>query len=205
MRYFLYDFTFITAALPVLIWFRPKWLFESRAARKPIRGGALVISNHSGFFDPIYLLAAVWYRRHHMLCMKEFFDRPVIGRLFRWFHCIPVDRQNFGMGTLRDIVEILKKGKVVSLFPEGHVSAGQLASFKSGMVLMALQSRTPIVPVYIKAQAKWWHRAVFVIGEPIDLVARFGERPNFAQIDEMTALLRDKEAQLAAVAEKGGK
>ena len=30
--------------------------------------------NHDGFFDPIYLMFAIWYRRHRFICRKEFFD-----------------------------------------------------------------------------------------------------------------------------------
>ncbi|MBR5428265.1 MAG: hypothetical protein IK118_07945, partial [Clostridia bacterium] len=74
LRYLVYDFVKASAALPGMIWLRPRWRFESKAAKKFIRGGALLIANHSGFFDPVNVMFAVWYRRHHFVCSKEFFD-----------------------------------------------------------------------------------------------------------------------------------
>ena len=197
-----YDFTKITAGLPGLLWLRPKWIYESKAARKRLRGGHLVIANHAGFFDPIYVMIAVWYRRHRFICGKEFFESKA-GRLFRAFHCIPVDRGNFRIDTLRQISDALQAGAIVSLFPEGHVNdgSGEMAAFKSGMVLMALQGKAPIVPVYVLPPKPRYRRLRLVIGEPIDIIARYGSRPSFSKIDEIAAMLQEKEERLKALAE----
>ena len=73
-RYFFYDFMKVTGALPGLIWLRPKWIYETPTAKKRLRNGCIVISNHHSFFDPVYLMYAIWYRRHHFICGKEFFE-----------------------------------------------------------------------------------------------------------------------------------
>ena len=62
--YFLYDFGKITAVIPCLLWYRMKRLYASPEAKKKIKGGAILISNHSGNVDPIAIMTAVWYRRH---------------------------------------------------------------------------------------------------------------------------------------------
>ena len=144
---------------------------------------------------------AVWYRRHHFICGKEFFETKSRW-LFKNFLCIPVDRQNFGMDSLRQITGELRAGSLVSLFPEGHINdgSGQMAAFKSGMVLMALQGRVPIVPMYFKEPVRWYNRLRLVIGEPIDIVARYGTRPSLSQIDEIVALLQDREEELKKLA-----
>ena len=203
LRFWFYDFVKLTAALPGLIWLRPKWIFASPQAKKPLRGGYLAICNHIGFFDPVYLMLAIWYRRHHFVCDKLFFEGKKRW-LFRRFLCIPVDRENFGMDTLRSIAGELRGGSLVSLFPEGHINddSGRLAAFKSGMVLMALQGRAPIVPVYVRPKTRWYQRLRMVIGEPIDIVARYGTRPTLAQIDEIVALLQAGEEELKHYAER---
>lgn len=205
LRYWFYDFVKLTAALPGLIWFRPKWIYENEAARKRIRGGALIIANHGGFFDPICVMTAIWYRRHHFVCDKMFFQGKKRW-LFERFLCIPVDRENVGMDLLRTVADELKAGSLVSLFPEGHVqeeSGGAgLASFKSGVVLMALQGKAPIVPVYCRPKPHWWSRLRMVIGEPVDLNERYGKRPSLSQIEKISETLRAKEVELAALANK---
>lgn len=197
IRYLFYDFVKFTSAIPGLIAFRPRYIYENENARRRIKGGTLLISNHMGFFDPVYIMFAIWYRRHRFICTKDFFESKA-GWLFKGFLCIPIDKQNVNLSTFREIVEHLKCGELVSMFPEGTVSAGaQTASaFKSGMVLMALKSGCPIVPVYIKPRKHWYERVTTVIGEKIDIREMYGETPTFTQINAITALLHEKENKL---------
>lgn len=197
IRYLFYDFVKFTA-IPGYLWFRPKRVFASKEAKRKIKGGTLLISNHVGFSDPIMIMLSIWYRRHHFICTKDFFEGK--SRLiFKGFHCIPIDKENFGMGSFRTITEHLKNGELVSMFPEGHVnedSTKGVDQFKSGMVLMSVMSGKPIVPVYIKPRKHFYNRSVIAIGEPIDIVALHGERPSMTQIDETARMLRDKEIEL---------
>lgn len=201
-RYLVYDFVKLTASVPGMLWMRPRWRYETNAAKKRIRGGALLIANHYGFFDPVYVMFAVWYRRHHFICGKEFFETKAAW-LFKQFLCIPVDRANVGFGTMRTITDELKNGSLVSIFPEGHINedgSGDLGAFKSGPVLIALQGKAPIVPVYVKPREHFWQRMTFVIGEPIDLVQRYGKRPSMSEIDAVAEELRQKEEELKQIA-----
>ena len=201
LKYIVYDFVKLTAAIPGLLWLRPRWRYENKAARTRIRGGALLIANHAGFFDPIDLMFAVWYRRHHFICGKEFFETKARW-WFKRFLCIPIDRQNVSFATMRNIAEELKSGSLVSIFPEGHINdgTGDLAAFKSGPVLIALQGKAPIVPVYVRPKKRFWNRVTFVIGEPIDLFARYGKRPSMSEIDAIAAELQNKEEELKQIA-----
>ncbi|MBQ7474474.1 MAG: 1-acyl-sn-glycerol-3-phosphate acyltransferase [Clostridia bacterium] len=195
-RYLFYDFVKLTAGLPGLLLFRPKWVYESEKAKKRIRGGALVAANHYGFFDPLYVMFAVWYRRHRFICGKEFFESRA-RLLFRAFLCIPIDRENFNVSSLRAITDALLEGSLVSMFPEGRIAeeekTGELGAFKSGMALMALRAKVPIVPVYVKPRKSVWQRARFAIGEPIDVAAEYAEAPSFATIEKIAREVRDKE------------
>lgn len=197
-NYFVYDLVRITAALPGLLWLRPKKIYESEAARSGLKGGVLVIANHANFCDPIYLMISLWRRRHHFVCIKDFFNGKFLSWLFTQFHCIPIDRENFSMDSLRKITDELKDGNLVSMFPEGYVHSegGSLAPFKSGMVLIAMQSKKPIVPVYMKKPEKFYNRLVLAIGEPVDVCALYGDRPSLSQIGEVSAILQEKEENL---------
>ena len=197
-NYIVYDFVRITAAIPGLIALRPKLVYENEAAKRKLRGGVLLISNHAGFFDPVYLMLSIRYRRHHFVCIKDFFEGNRFKRwLFTQFHCIPIDRENFSMDSLRRITDELKAGRLVSMFPEGHVvGEKELAPFKSGMVLMALRGNCPILPVYVKPQEHFWNRLTVAVGEPVDLRGMYGPLPSLSQIDEAANMLRDKENKL---------
>lgn len=196
-KYFGVDFIRLTGALPTLLWYRPKVLYENENAKKKIRGAALVISNHNCFFDPIYVMLGLWYRRHRFICNKEFYETKAKAFL-RIVRCIPIDIENFNIGSLREINDCLKRGELVSMFPEGHINdgSGEMRQFKSGMVLMAVRADVPIVPMYIKEHKPKSGRLKMIIGEPIDIKKRCGGMPNLQQIDQLTAELFDKENQL---------
>ena len=87
------------------------------------------------------------------------------------------------------------------LFPEGHVGSGEkMTEFKSGMVLISMQSKCPIVPIYLKPRAHWYSRLKVVIGEPVDITKMYSGMPAFSKIEEITKLLREREEELERLA-----
>lgn len=203
-RFFLQDFIKITGAWTAAVWLRPKRLFESKKAKKHIRGGAVAIANHTGVTDPIALFFAFWYRRLHIMAMKELFTKKFGNWFFRKALCIPVDRANFNTQTFHEAVEVLNEGGVLAIFPEGEINhdTSTVKAFKSGAVLMALRGHAPIVPVYIAPLTKWYSRAVMVIGEPIYPEEICGSTPSLNSIDEVSKILREKELALKEVYQK---
>ena len=201
--YLFYDFVKITAAIPGLIWFRPKKVFVNESARKRIKGGALLISNHSSNIDPIILMFAIYYRRHHFIATKELFEGKVKRFLFERFHCIEIDRENIGVSVFRNITDTLKDDKLVAMFPEGHVTKDEeVQKFKSGMVLMSISSKKPIIPVYIKVRKSFWHRQYVIVGEPINPSEILPKIPSLSDMDKIAELLREKEKELKAIADE---
>jgi hypothetical protein len=69
------------------------------------------------------------------------------------------------------------------------------------MVLMAIRSGAPIVPVYIKPKKSFFSRLNVVIGERVSVMELYGERPTFAQIDVAAKLLYEREEQLKNLAD----
>ncbi len=199
-----YDFTIITG-LPAFVILRPKKHYQTEKAREKIKGGALLIANHVGFTDPVALMLCIWYRRHRFICAEVFYENKVAAWLFNQFHCIPVNRENVGMDTMRTIVDALKNDQIVTMFPEGHVSTAEdkgTDQFKSGMVLMSVMSRKPIVPIYIAPRKSIWERVHMMVGDPIDIVGKYGPMPSLAQIEEITKELRECEDNLKNLLEE---
>ena len=202
-KYFFYDFVRVTA-IPGLLFFRPKKIYISEEAKKKIRGGALIISNHVSLSDPMYLMLTIWYRRHHFIAMKELFEKSKFNEwLFsKAFLCIKIDRDNFSIKTFKEIVNHLKNDEVVTMFPEGRVNINKEGTnaFKSGMIIMALKSGCPIVPVYIKRRKHWYSRLILGVGEPLD-IKNFskGDKPTMEEINEAAKYLELQESKLEAL------
>lgn len=192
-----FDFVRITAA-PGLLWFRPKKVYENEAAKKKIRGPAILIANHVGMIDPMYLMLLIWYRRHRFICKSELMSKKAGKFWLTLFRCIPIDKENMSFTTMRSITDVLKGGALVSMFPEGqvHKESDTPASFKSGMILMSIQSGAPIIPIYVKPREHFYDRIEAAIGEPFSVKELYGERPKFSQINEAAELLHQKELRL---------
>ena len=200
--YLVYDLIYVAAGIPGLIFFRPKNVYVNENAKKRIKGGAIVIANHSGLVDPVYLMLTIRYRRHHFVCLESFFNGRFRGWLFSQFHCIPINRENFSLGQLKRITGELEKGHMVSMFPEGHVSRENLSPFKSGVILMALRSKKPIIPVYVMPRKHWYNRLLAFIGEPYSVVDDIGEKPAMGKIDLAAQTLEQKARELSLLAQE---
>ena len=196
MGNFWYDFVKVTGMIPGLIWIRPKVI---RVGGKCPRGGVLISSNHPTFLDPIILLASIRARRLPSLATTDLFTTKLKAFMFTRMHCIPVDKNNFSMTTFHEVVDRLKDGCAVVIFPEGHVNRGggqEINAFKSGAILMAHRASAPILPVYSARREKWYHRQYGVVGQPFDGRSAVGMIPTMEQVERVSEQLREKEMEL---------
>lgn len=198
--YFWHDLLWGLAYLPGWLWLRPKNYFVSEKAKQKIKGGALVVANHIGFYDPVYMMMSLYYRRQHFVAAKELFSNRFKKFLFeKIFLCICVDRESSGLSMVRSVINVLNDGEVVSLFPEGHINVENVDApnaFKSGVVLMALKSGCPIVPMYIQKRKNIFKRQVTIYGEPISVSLADTKLPVMEYIDQVTKNLHEKEVEL---------
>ena len=198
-RYLIYDLIRIFAS-PSLLFFRPKKIYISEKAKTKMRSGVLIISNHISLFDPMYLLMGIWRRRLRFVAMDQMFKT----KFKNWFLtkcclCIPIDREHFSIKSFKEIVNHLENGEAVTIFPEGHVNVNEegVQAFKGGMVMMALRSGTPIVPVYILRRKHWYSRLVIGVGESVNANEfKTGERLSLEDVDKASQFLHEQEVEL---------
>ena len=193
---FFYDFVKVTGAIPALIWIRPKVI---HIGQKCPKGGVLISSNHPTFMDPITILTSFPWRRLHSLVTKDLYKNKLMTFMLTCMHCIQVDKDNFSMASFHEVVDRLKDGKAVVIFPEGQVNQGdgrEVQAFKSGAILMAHRANAPILPVYIVKREKWYRTQRVVVGEPFDVKAAVGLIPSMEKMNAVTEQLREKELEL---------
>jgi len=113
------------------------------------RESFIFASNHLSYADPLIVGCAlnreVWF-----LAKKELFRNRLFAWLIRTYHAIPVDRDEIDRKTLKIVLDTLKSGESVLMFPEGTRSRnGDLHPLKDGLGFIALLSRISVVPVYV--------------------------------------------------------
>lgn len=192
----LYYFVKITGILPVLLWLRPH-IHRIGTEKKP-KGGFLVSANHSTFVDPVVMALSFPFRTIRLLATTDILNT----KLKRWFffrmNCIEVNKENFSVNSLHDVLFYLRHGKVVGIFPEGHAHLGSdaITPFKSGMILMAYKARAPIVPMHIVPPHKKHGRWHAVIGDPVDIYPLCGPIPSAAALENAAQYMRERELEL---------
>ena len=113
--------------------------------------------------------------------------------------CIQVDKSNFTLSAFHDVVNALKEGDSVVIFPEGEVNQNDTRAplaFKSGAVLMAHKSGAPLVPMYIVRREHWYQRQYVVVGESIDVRTMLGPVPTMEAMTRASDFLHDQEEKL---------
>jgi 1-acyl-sn-glycerol-3-phosphate acyltransferase len=114
----------------------------------PAEGPVLLAGNHSGFLDgPIVMIMLP--RPSAFLVKSEIFTGP-----FRWLltfaRQIPIHRGTPDRTALRAGLDVLARGGVLGVFPEGTRGSGDLATIQHGIGYLALNAQCPIVPVLCK-------------------------------------------------------
>src|SRR3954447_21681250 len=96
---------------------------EAGGEHIPVRGGAVLASNHVSYLDFLFcgLAAQPSKRLVRVMAKKAGFDHKISGPLMRGMKHIPVDRAA-GAGAYSTAVKALAGGEIVGVFPEATVS-----------------------------------------------------------------------------------
>ena len=108
----LYDFS-RWSGWPLFFWFRVKKVYVNKKQKHHIRGGAIVISNHILYSDPMVLHCGLWDRRLDFVITDDITNTKFKHWVFRQWGCIPVNRQKFSLNHFREIVQRLEGGNLI--------------------------------------------------------------------------------------------
>ncbi len=123
----------------------------------PRTGGALVLSNHQSFLDPV-LVGVCTRRRLTYLARKTLFRGP-LKWLIESLNAIPIDRDGMGLSGLKETLRRLKREEAVVIFPEGtRTPNGKLQQLLPGFVALVRRGRVPLIPVGIDGAYQSWPR-----------------------------------------------
>lgn len=155
---------------------------------------AIIIANHSSFLDtlsmgllPTPLIFTVKDTVYH---------NPIYGKTIQLAGYYPVTN-GIAQGE-KELVEELKKGYSVVIFPEGTRSnTNDIARFHKGAFLIAQKHNIDILPIYIHGNADLAPKHDFIIFDGTHTI-EIGKRIHFNENDRKEENLRDLTKRISA-------
>jgi len=119
----------------------------------PDQGAALLVCNHVSFADALVVSAGVW-RPVRFVMDHRIYNIPVLHWIFLSNKTIPIAPRKEDPALLEkayaDIVQALKDGELVCIFPEGSITRdSELAEFRPGILRMLEEVPVPVIPMAI--------------------------------------------------------
>ena len=153
---------------------------DAQLAQVPDRGPLILVANHVNFLEVPLLYTHLQPRPVLGFAKVEAWDNPFIGALFNMGGAIPLYRGEADVAAFRQALKALEAGHILCLAPEGTRSGdGRLQRGHPGVVLLALRSGVPLLPMVYYGGELFWHNLAclrrtdfhIVVGQPFYLDA----------------------------------
>ena len=130
----------------------------------PLRGPAVLATNHVGYLDFVFVGYAARERKRlvRFMAKQEVFEHKIAGPLLRGMKHIPADRYGKTEMAVSHSVAALRQGEIVGMFPEGTISRSFVPSVaKTGAARIAMEGGAPLIP-----GAVWGTQRILTKGRP---------------------------------------
>lgn len=131
------------------------------------QGAVILCPNHTRLSDPLFTVFAMGLKhRPQVMAKAELMSIPVLGWLLGKAGVFAVERGKSDVGAIKRAMRCLRSGDKLLMFPEGTRSQDEsLGDAKTGVAMLSVRTGTPILPIYIPAEKKWFRRTPVVFGE----------------------------------------
>lgn len=177
-----------------------RYRVDNRQKLRAFQGasGALVICNHTSFFDVVFMYLAArpkqWVR---LMGRDTLFGNAggLLGQILSRVGAFPVKRDTADMTSIKRAVRMLKNDELVGILPEGtrRGKTDRVASIHAGVSVIARMAKVPILPMTVRGVEKIKNKGERVrfpkvtvdYGDPI-LVSDFDFLPKEERVEACT-------------------
>ena len=115
----------------------------------PLSGRVILAPNHVSFLDPIWVSTAI-KRPLRYMTWDKMTRLPLLGSLMTAYGAFPVNLEKSDRQALKFSLTHLRNDGGLVIFPEGgRTRTGETLAFKAGVIKLALDTQSPVVPVTI--------------------------------------------------------
>ena len=179
----------VTIGYPLqAVFFKRKTFYENKKKTNFKRGGKLIISNHYNLLDYVLTCFIVYPRKLNAVASEEPFKSKITRIGMKFFGTVQANRVTKSMRFIDQSVEIIKKGQLMQIFPEGmNTPDGKIHPFHPSYLVIAYRAGCPIVPIVTDGNYGPFKRVTVYIGEEIDVSPFFTSGKRTPTREELAA------------------
>lgn len=145
---------------PLLLLFKGLFRYQSvNSDHIPDSPPYFIVAEHKNYLDPFFIALSVAHPISYLTTYEAYRSKPI-----KWFLKIffSISRKRFkvDLASVRSLTDVLNKGGIIGLFPEGERSwTGETQNFKPEVMKFLLKKKEiPILPVRIVGNYHSWPR-----------------------------------------------
>lgn len=117
----------------------------------PPRGPAIVVLNHASLLDVPALMVLDPFPNTATVVKASMFKIPIVSWMLRQWGAIPVERQGRDSSSVRQMLDVLRRGGVLAVAAEGRRTRdGHLAAINPVLARIAAGAGVPIIALGIR-------------------------------------------------------
>jgi 1-acyl-sn-glycerol-3-phosphate acyltransferase len=129
---------------------------DAALAQVPAQGPLIVVTNHVNILEVPIIYTHLQPRRVNGMVLGSRWRNPVIRWILDSTDSVPLYRGEPNFEGLRKGIELLKRGRILIISPEGTRSGhGRLQKAYPGFIPLALSSGAPLIPVAYFGSENW--------------------------------------------------
>ena len=165
----------VTSGYPLqALFFKRKVYYENKKKTNLFKGGKLIISNHFNMFDYVLGCFIVYPRKLNAVASEMPYKNKLLRIGMKFFGTVQANRETKSMRFIDQSADLIKKGQLVQIYPEGQNSPdGNIHPFKHSYLVIAYRAGCPIVPIVTDGNYGIFKRVHVFIGEEIDVTPFF--------------------------------
>lgn len=170
-----------------------------KGRKKLPKGRCVITSNHRSNWDSV-LFVLHTFEKKRVLAKKELFKNKLVGGVLKGIGAFPIDRSKNDLTAIKTALNVLKSDKKLLMFPEGTRNKDEdestLSQVKSGAIMFAIKTKSPIVPLWIDRRPRIFRRVTYKIGEAFELTEFYDQKINQEVLAQGCKILEEKMLEL---------
>jgi len=121
---------------------------KAELKKVPREGPLIAVVNHTGQVEGPLFYSQLYPRHMSALAKVENWESVFLAWIFNIWEVVPVRRGEADMAAMKKALQVLERGYIFGMAPEGTRSrTGVLARAQPGVALLALHSQAPLLPI----------------------------------------------------------